>query len=515
MAMFRPTGGVLLSPSNGQGLNPLLRHPAMILHPPMLYMGFTAFVIPYAFAIAALLTNRKDNGWLRRSRSWTILAWLFLSAGLLLGSRWAYDVLGWGGYWGWDPVENAALIPWLLSTTLIHSSMVQEKRGLFKKWNIILTLLTFSMVIYGTFLTRSGVLNSVHAFAESKIGPAFFIFITVLFISTMTLILMRWRTLDTESQIYSFFSRETLFIIANLLFISLFFIIFLGINFPIFSELITGQKITVGPRWYEQTTAPLFAVLLFLMAIAPFTAWGYSTAKTLLKAIWIPFSLSIMAGIGIFFWSNQNILATLGYWLSFFIVITILYDFVTTIISRIKRNQEDFFSAMLNTLLRHRRKYAAYWVHLSIALLTIGILGMELFQRETQTTLAVGEQAQLDNYTVELVSIDEFDLNDGRNIARAVVKVQENQVDIAEIYPRRDYYYSAQQSVTVPGVYSSLSDDLYIVLVDWEPINSNQATFKIYRNVMVNWLWIGGIGLIIGGFLGGKPIRRKARPIAL
>ena len=393
--------------------------------------------------------------------------------------------------------------------------MVQEKRGLFKRWNMILILLTFSMVIYGTFLTRSGVLTSVHAFAESSIGPAFFIFIGIMFIGTMTLVMLRWGRLSTGSHIYSFFSRESLFILNNLLFFGIFFVIFLGVNFPIFSELITGQKMTVGPRWYEQTTGPLFAALLFLMAVAPLSAWGYSTAKTMLKTIWIPLVLSFTGAVIAYFWSEANWTAVIGYWLGVFTLFTAAFDLVSAALSRKKQKEDTLFHSFLRTLLLHRRKYAAYFVHISIALITMGILGMEIFQSETQATMAIGEQATLGKFTVTLASIDEFDINDGRNITRAVLDVQDNGRFVSEIYPRRDYYYKAQQAVTIPGVYSSIFNDVYVVLVDWEPINSNQATFKIYRNVMINWLWIGGIGLIISGILAGKPIRQRTRPIAV
>src|SRR5512134_3646736 len=278
---FRPAGGVLFTPEDGRGLNPLLRHPGMVIHPPMLYLGFVSFVIPYAFAMAALITGRTDDRWIRLTRRWTLWAWLFLSFGLVLGGRWAYDVLGWGGYWGWDPVEIAAFMPWLAGTAFLHSVMVQEKRGMLKRWNMVLVILTYDLVIFGTFLTRSGVLSSVHSFAQSAIGPLFFAFIGLTLITSVALIIYRWDLLKSETEMKSLLSREALFLLNNLLFMGILVICFWGVIYPLISELFTGQKVTVGPPFYERATGPLCAGLLFLMGIAPLSAWGHSTPKTL------------------------------------------------------------------------------------------------------------------------------------------------------------------------------------------------------------------------------------------
>src|SRR5581483_1279414 len=271
-SMFAPANATAFFPQDGRGLNPLLRHPGMIIHPPMLYLGFVSFVIPYAFAMAALITGRTDDRWIRLTRRWTLWAWLFLSFGLVLGGRWAYDVLGWGGYWGWDPVEIAAFMPWLTGTAFLHSVMIQEKRGLLKHWNMILIILTYALVIFGTFLTRSGVLSSVHAFAQSAIGPAFFAFIGATFITSIALVIYRWPELRGETEMKSMLSREALFLLNNLLFMSVLVICFWGVIFPLISELVTGQKVTVGPPFYERATAPLFATLMFLMGVAPLSA---------------------------------------------------------------------------------------------------------------------------------------------------------------------------------------------------------------------------------------------------
>ena len=256
-ALFQPRGATPLVPPDGQGLNPLLRHPGMVIHPPTLYLGFVSFVVPFAFAIAALITGRTDDRWIRITRRWTLVAWLFLSLGLILGGRWAYDVLGWGGYWGWDPVEIAALMPWLTGTAFLHSVMVQEKKGMLKRWNMILIILTYALVIFGTFLTRSGILSSVHAFAQSAIGPLFFAFIGATFVVSLSLLIKRWDDLKGENQLGSMVSREALFLFNNLLFIGILAVCFWGVIFPLISELFTGQKVTVGPPFYERANSPL------------------------------------------------------------------------------------------------------------------------------------------------------------------------------------------------------------------------------------------------------------------
>src|SRR5512143_2740351 len=314
-SMFAPQNAAAMLPPDGRGLNPLLRHPGMIIHPPMLYLGFVSFVIPYAFAIAALITGRTDDRWIRLTRRWTLWAWLFLSFGLVLGSRWAYDVLGWGGFWGWDPVEIAALMPWLTGTAFLHSLMIQEKRGLFKQWNMLLIILTYDLVIFGTFLTRSGVLSSVHAFTQSAIGPFFFAFIGLTLVTSVALIIYRWADLKSETEMTSLLSREAMFLYNNLLFMAILVVCFWGVISPLISELFTGQKVTVGPPFYQRATAPLFAALMVLMGVAPLSAWGHSTVKTLGRAMWKPIVGALVVTALLFVTYTKNWIALIGFFL--------------------------------------------------------------------------------------------------------------------------------------------------------------------------------------------------------
>ncbi len=511
-SMFSPAAGAtLFTPQDGQGLNPLLRHPGMVIHPPMLYLGFVSFVIPYAFAMAALITGRTDDRWIRITRRWTLWAWLFLSLGLVLGGRWAYDVLGWGGYWGWDPVEIAAFMPWLTGTAFLHSVMIQEKRGLLKHWNMILVILTYALVIFGTFLTRSGVLSSVHSFANSPIGPFFMGFVTLTLVASVALLIKRWPELKSETEMKSMLSREALFLLNNLLFMGILVVCFWGVISPLASELFTGTKITVGPPYYERATGPLFAGLLFLMAIAPLSAWGHSTVQTLGRAIWKSAALASILTVVLVFTYTQNIYALIGFFLIALVLFATIHEFWRGASARMKVQSENFFTAISRLMGRNRRRYGGYIIHISMALMAIGILGIEIFQKETQGTIAAGESLELAEYRVEyreLASWDEFDA--GVNYTRSVVDIYENGIFIGQLYPRIDYYYDSQQNMTIPGQHATLRDDLYILLVDWQPVSSEGATFKIYVNPLVNWLWIGSLTFLLGLIFAAWPDRDPA-----
>ena len=509
---FQPADSILFTPQDGRGLNPLLRHPGMIIHPPMLYLGFVSFVIPFAFAIAALITGRTDDRWIRLTRRWALWAWLFLSFGLVLGGRWAYDVLGWGGYWGWDPVEIAAFMPWLTGTAFLHSVMIQEKRGLFKHWNMLLVILTYSLVIFGTFLTRSGVLSSVHAFAQSAIGPLFFTFIGLTLITSVALLIHRWESLKSETQMTSMLSREALFLLNNLLFMSVLVVCFWGVIYPLISELFTGNKITVGPPFYERATGPLFASLMLLMGIAPLSAWGNSTVQTLGRAIWKPAVGAVATTALLFFTYTANVIALVGFFLVALVIFVTVYEYWRGAYARQKSQGEKIFTAFLNLTGRNRRRYGGYIIHISMMLMAIGILGIELFQSETQGRVSAGQDLNLANYTVKYREIASWDDNPkGVNYTRAVLDVYENGIYLGELHPRKDYYFESQQSMTIPGQRATLRDDLYVLLVDWEPSTMEGATFKIYVNPLVNWLWLGSLLFLIGVFIAAWPEKDPER----
>jgi cytochrome c-type biogenesis protein CcmF len=506
-AMFQTKGTLPLVPINGQGLNPLLRHPGMIIHPPMLYLGFVSFVIPYAFAISALVTGRSDARWITITRRWTLVAWLFLSLGLILGGRWAYDVLGWGGYWGWDPVEIAAFMPWLTGTAFLHSVIIQEKRGMLKQWNMILIILTYALVIFGTFLTRSGVLSSVHAFAESAIGPLFFLFIGVTFVGSVSLLLRRWRGLKGENHLDSMFSREALFLLNNLLFMGILIVCFWGVLFPILSELVSGQKVTVGPPFYERSVGPIGAGLLLLMAAAPLSVFGRTSWKRLGWSLWKPALVSLIIVTILFIQGVTSVAALIGYGLSSLVALVTLYEFWRGAYARHRRHGESLPLALWRLAGRNRRRYGGYIIHIGVILMVLGIIGIELFQSETQGTLSRGEQLTLGRYTMIFDSLTQWDAADGRNVARAVMDIYRDGEYVGQVFPRRDFYYDSQQSATIPGVRSTMQDDFYVLLVGWEAMGNQGATFKVYHNPLVNFVWLGGIVFILGTMVAAWPER--------
>jgi len=566
---FQPADSILFIPQDGRGLNPLLRHPGMVIHPPMLYLGFVSFVIPYAFAMAALITGRTDDRWIRLTRRWALWAWLFLSCGLVLGGRWAYDVLGWGGYWGWDPVEIAAFMPWLTGTAFLHSVMIQEKRGMFKHWNMVLVILTYDLVIFGTFLTRSGVLSSVHAFAQSAIGPMFFIFIGLTLITSIALIIYRWELLRSETEMKSLLSREALFLFNNLMFISILVVCFWGVIYPLISEIFTGQKVTVGPPFYESATGPLFALLLLLMGIAPLSAWGlvssdnmgkvnkpvlgviiaipalafafYWKYLTLVlggpamtsiilivivlilvfiymfrKAVWLAAIVAALVTAQLAMTYTTNIIALIGFFLIALVFAATLHEFWRGARARQKTQGEDFFTALARLTGRNRRRYGGYIVHISIALMAIGILGIEIFQVETQGTIATGDTLQLSGYTIQYREVASWDDSPrGVNYTRAVVDVYDDNGNyLGELHPRKDYYYDSQQPMTIPGQLASLKDEVYVLLINWEPITQAGTTFKIFVNPLVNWLWLGSFLFLAGIIIAAWPEHEGERVVS-
>jgi cytochrome c-type biogenesis protein CcmF len=505
-SLFAPAGSLPLVPPDGQGLNELLRHPGMIIHPPMLYLGFVGFVIPYAFAIAALVTGRSDARWIRITRRWTLVAWLFLSIGLVLGMWWAYDVLGWGGYWGWDSSEVAALLPWLVGTPFLHAVIIQEKRGMFKQLNMVLIILTYVMVIVATFLIRSGLLSSVHAFAQSTIGFQFIVFIAIMLAASLALLIHRWGDLRSEGPLAStsLFSREALFLLAALVFGGVFIVCFWGIFFPIISEVFTGQKITVGPQWYKQAVGPLLASLLLLMGVATLSSWTYATVRTIGRSVWKPGSITLLVPLVLAVSGMRSAAALIGLTLAAFVLFVTLYEFGRGVLVRIRIRQESVFVAFWRSVGRNRRRYGGYIVHLAMVMMALAIIGIEVFQTTTQQSLAVGDSIQFGSYTIRYDSLAQFPYVDGRIVTRAVVSVLQDGKFLAELHPRYDYFPDGQP-MTIPAMRSTLAGDLYIVLVNWEDNSAQQTPFRVYQNPLVAWLWIGAFVFVFGTLVTAWP----------
>lgn len=515
-ALFIPANAVAPSQevlaNNAQGLSPLLRHFGMIIHPPMLYLGFVGFVVPFAFAMAALASGDLSTNWIKATRRWSLVAWIFLSLGLILGGRWAYDVLGWGGYWGWDPVENAALLPWLVGTAFIHSVMIQEKRGMLKVWNMVLVIGTFSAVLFGTFATRSGVIESVHSFAQSEIGFPMLIFWGAMTLIGTLLIVYRSQRgeLQDEHEFAGILSRETLFVLNNVIFMALTVTIFWGsFGAPIVSELFLGTEISLGTQYFMQVTTPLFAALYILMGVAPLSAWSATSVSRLGNALLIPMGLTVITVILISLFIHRSVLSILGYTIVILGGYVVLYEIYRGTAARVRTRNETWLQAVGKLFARNQRRYGGYLVHLGVVVIGVGIIGSTLFQFETRRVLEVGESASINNqyllryeglqrgYEVPNPSINDRLLN------RATLTLMDERGNpITTLVPRRDDF--PQMNMMIAGTHSTLARDFY-VLMDGFDEEEQLASFVIYINPLVNLVWWGGIILIIGTFAAVYP----------
>ncbi len=504
---FIPANAIAPSPINlantSTGLNPLLRHFGMIIHPPMLYLGFVGFTIPFAFAMSALASGDLSTGWIKATRRWSLIAWIFLGLGLILGGRWAYDVLGWGGYWGWDPVENAAFLPWLVGTAFIHSVMIQEKRGMLKVWNMVLVIATFSAVMFGTFATRSGVIESVHSFARSEVGFPMLSFWGVITVISTALVLWRWHRgeLQDEHQFANILSRESLFVLNNVIFIALFVAIFWGsFGLPISSELIFGKEVTIGAQTFEFYTVPLFIAMYILMGVAPLTAWGTTSLRRLGNAVAIPIILTIISVVIAIVTGTRPVIAIMGYGVVLFAGYVAIYEIFRGAQARHKAIGENWFRATTALFQRNQRRYGGYIVHLGVTIIGIGIIGSTVFQTEEQYTLLRGDSVAIQDYSIQYDNFTRAQAVDGRMMNIAEVTLFRNGNEVAQIRPRVDEYPS--NSMTIAGAYSTLENDFYVLYMGG---NGEQATFRIYINPLINLVWWGGIILIIGTFIAAYP----------
>lgn len=490
-----------------QGLNPLLRHFGMIIHPPMLYLGFVGFVVPYAFAMAALASGDLSTNWIKATRRWSLVSWLFLSLGLILGGRWAYDVLGWGGYWGWDPVENAAFLPWLVGTAFIHSVMIQQKRGMLKVWNMVLVLTTFSAVIFGTFATRSGVIESVHSFARSSIG-----FPMLLFWAGSTgigaiLLVWRWRRgeLQDEHQFASVFSRESLFVLNNVIFMALTIAVFWGsFGAPITSELFLGTEITLGSEYFMRVTPPLFAALYILMGIAPLSAWTATSVNRMSKSLIIPVILTGISVALISFFLHVSAWSIFAYSIVLLAGWVAIYETYRGASARVRGRGENWFKATTKLFSRNQRRYGGYIVHLGVTIIGIGVIGSTMFQYETRRTINLGETITVQDYRLSYDDLEAGITEDGRQIIRTSLTLYGDNGVLHTLTPRQDRYTSPQMNMMIAGAHSTIGRDFYMLVSEVRP-EEGVATFVIYINPLVNLVWWGGIILIIGTVIAVYP----------
>jgi cytochrome c-type biogenesis protein CcmF len=497
-------GGVMgmVTRGDGQGLNPLLQYPEMMIHPPILYSGYTGFAIPFAFALGALLGRYPGEKWIHLTRRWTMIAWGFQGAGILLGAHWAYSVLGWGGYWMWDPVENASLMPWLTGTAFLHSVMMQEKRGMMRVWNVWLVFATFMLTIFGTFLTRSGVVQSVHAFSESKIGPWFLSFIGVIFVVCLV---SYWRNRDylrSDNTLDSLVSRESSFLFNNLILLVACVAVISGTIFPVLSEAVTHNKISVGVPFFNAINLPIAMLLLFLTGVGPLLAWRKTSTESLKRNFGIPLLIGIAGGIVSVIAGIRNGYVIVCIALSVFVTLTILNEFLRGARVISARSNTNIFSAVGQLTMRNTRRYGGYVVHFGIVLIFIGIAG-SAFNKDKQMDMPPGASMTIGPY--HLVN-QTFDSTPEGNYTseKATIAVDRDGKQTIMLYPERRFYPANQESGTMVAIYSTLKEDLYVVYAGRSP-DTNLPVIHAYLNPLVKWIWLGGAIVVIGTILAMLP----------
>ena len=500
--------------SDGNGLNPLLQHPVMMIHPLMLYTGMVGFAVPFAFALAALLTGELGTAWLRTTRRWTLFAWFFLSIGILLGGRWAYEVLGWGGYWAWDPVENASFMPWLAATAYLHSVMVQEKRDMLKIWNLVLVGLTYTLCLFGTMLTRSGLVQSVHAFAQTEIfGILFLGYVLATAAGFFGALLWRRKELRATNRLESVLSREAGFVVNNWLFMALLGIVFWGTLFPKVSDWLTGQEILIGPAWFTALSTVVALPLLLLTGIGPLVAWRRATPANLRRQLLAPVLAGVATGVVLLVatWERPRLLPLLTWSIGALVIATIAQEYGRAVRARMRRG-ENPVQAVATLLQKNQRRYGGYVVHLGVVFIFIGLAGAA-FNEERLENVSPGGAVEMNGYRLEYLTARPIpEQHYGGAVARLAL-YQEGE-PLAVMAPEKRVYWLEQQPASVPSVYSTLREDLYVILTAVEPDGS--ATLKIYRNPLVNWIWIGGVTFVLGtlAIMWPHPARRASAPDA-
>jgi cytochrome c-type biogenesis protein CcmF len=491
--------------ADGNGLNPLLQYPEMVIHPPNLYSGYTGFTIPFAFALGALLARYPGEKWIHLTRKWTMIAWCFQTAGVLLGAHWAYAVLGWGGYWGWDPVENASLLPWLTGTAFLHSVMMQEKRGMMKVWNVWLVFLTFMLCILGTTLTRSGIVSSVHAFAQSSIGNWFVGFLTVILVVCLVAYAKNRDYLKSENQLDSIVSRESSFLFNNLILLVSCIAVLSGTLFPVFSEWLSGSRISVGAPFFNKVNIPIGLLLLFLTGVGPLLAWRKTSTDSLKRNFGWPSLFSLTLGVVVFALGFHEFYSLICLVLCVFVASTIVMEFYRGARVIRARSGASFASSAVDLTMRNTRRYGGYIVHMGMVLIFVGLAGAA-FNIDVQKEMQIGSTVQIGRYSLLLQS---FESKPEKNYTaeRMVVEVMRDNKPLMMLYPERRFFQTNQESGTMVAIYSTLRDDLYVVYAGQSP-ETRTPVIHAYLNPLVKWIWLGGAIVVLGTLVTLLPNRR-------
>ena len=499
------------APLDGRGPNPLLQnHPLMAFHPPMLYLGYVGFTVPFSFAIASLITGSIGEGWLADTRRTTLIAWGFLSAGIILGGWWSYEVLGWGGYWAWDPVENASLLPWLTATAFIHSVMVQERRAMLRVWNLSLVIATFCLTILGTFLTRSGVVNSVHAFSQSSIGVWLLVFLGVCAGGGLALIAWRGDRLRAPGRVDSVLSREAAFLGNNLLFVAFAFVVLLGTVFPLISEAIQGKQLSVGEPYFDRMTMPLGLALLFLMAVAPALPWRAASGEVLKRRLLLPAWLGTAVIVLTLIFLDRSLPTALAFGLGTFAISAIIRETFMAVKSRRRADHIGWMRATGRTLAGNPRRYGGLTVHAGIVLIAVGIAGSNTFGIKQEVSLAKGASAEVAGYTFTYVG-SHRSVTGQKTTLSTDIRIEQNGKFLGTYAPSVSTFPNSNQAIGTPSVRTGVLRDIYLTLVS-SPNRTGRVTIGVGINPMVTWIWTGGALLAIGTIAALLPSLRR-RPI--
>ena len=501
----RPFGRLANPPADGRGPAPLLQnHPLMAVHPPFLYLGFIGFTVPFAFGIAALLAGQGLDQWVSLIRRWTLVVWCFLTVGLLLGALWSYSVLGWGGYWAWDPVENVALLPWLMSTAFLHSVMLQERRGMARLWNIALVIGAFSLMTFGTFLTRANVLSSVHAFAQTSVGPAYLAFLALVLLAGFGLVAWRLPTLRTPASLTSAISREGAFVANNMLLLAAAAIILLGTTFPLVVQAVSGQQVTIGGPYFRSSVTPVFLLILLLAGTAPLLPWRATNRSRALRRLRLPATAAALVMIATAGAGVREVTVVAGFGLATLVFVTSAQEIGTGLAI----GRRGLGGGALRALSRGRRRNAGLVVHLGLALVALGITASSSLGQQAQVTLKAGQSTVFGSQILRYQGL-RADQQPQRVVLTATVSVTNASGGSAgTLDPRMNLYPAATEPIGSPSIRRGIIWDLYASVISLQN-DGGSATFRFYRNPGVNWLWFGGLVMALGGVAAAWPSRRR------
>jgi cytochrome c-type biogenesis protein CcmF len=506
--MASPFTTLLVTPLDGVGINPLLTHPGMFIHPPMIMVGLIAIAVPFALGTGGLLSGRIDDEWVDAGRTWGLVAWALLAIGLLLGSWWAYTILGWGGYWAWDPVENAAFMPWLVLTAFIHSIMVQKRRGMFRLWNIALINISYVLGAFGIFINRGGPVPSVHSFGASTLGWVFLLFLGVVAFASFGVFFYRFALLRSSASLESALSRESAFLVNNLLFLGIAFVTLWGVVFPLISELVLGRTITVGQPFYNSVNGPLFLALIFLMAIGPVLPWRHATWVSVRHAILVPGAITLLITAAVVVVEVRNIAAIVGIAVSTLVAVSITQELIRGTRARHRAIGSAYPLAFLQLIASNRPRYGGYIVHLAVVMLAFGIIGSSFYGLERDVILNIGESAAIGAYSVEFISTDTTVFAD-RTERTALMSLMKNGSFVGLVEAWHGFYPSFSMLSTRAGIRSTPVEDLYVIFSELQP-NGQTASFRILVNPMVWWMWLAGPFVILGTIVALWPARQRA-----